>query len=94
MSRRLERTPELPPRPFLYTLDQIAALVSVEEERIRKEYCYFEGRSTGRKYPDLMSCRNVAPALIRWPDWRVSELELKRWFKYMGFRFHERGWVS
>lgn len=83
----------LPPRPFLFTLDQIAALMYVELEHFRKRYCYYEGRDIGPQYHDLIWCRNIAPRGAP-PDWRVSEREVQRFLKQNGFRVHERGWIE
>lgn len=89
----IERTPELPPRPFLYTLDQVAALIFVDVRYFMNRYVHFDGRSVGPHYPDFILARNVAPKGAP-PDWRVTETELKRWLKYKGFRLHPRGWVQ
>ena len=80
----------LPPRVFLYTLDQISVLISVSLETIKTSYIYYEGRSIGSKDRFLIQARNIAPADVK-PDWRVSERELIRWFKVMGYKYYERG---
>lgn len=93
-SKNLEHSPELlPPRPFLYTLDQIAGLICVELVYLKHRYCYYEGRTSGPHYPDFFLARNIAPN-GRPVDWRVSERELARWLKRKGFRLHQRGWVT
>lgn len=79
----------LPPRPFLYTLDQLSVMLDIPEERIRKGYIYFEGRSIGSRHKDLMVARNIAPANER-PDWRVAEREFVRWMRTKGYRYYER----
>jgi hypothetical protein len=79
----------LPPRPFLYTLDQISVLLDLSETAIKQTHIYFEGRSTGVRRKDLMIARNIAPATEK-PEWRVAERELIRWFRHKGFRFYER----
>lgn len=88
----IEQQPWLPPRPFLYALDQIAALLNIEEEQLRRHYIFFERRSTGIRYPDLIRAVNVAPEVAR-VKWRVTENELKRWMQYKGFRYMERDWI-
>ncbi len=81
----------LPQRPFLYTLDQIATLLAVDEAALRASV-HFEGRSVGARPVKKMLARNIAPEGRR-PDWRVAERELIRWLRTKGFRFYERGWV-
>lgn len=88
----VERSPELPPRPFFYTLDQVAALIYVDLKYFKKAYVYYDGRSVGPHYPDFLLARNMAPD-GRHPDWRIAEKELARWLRYKGFRLHPRGWV-
>jgi len=83
----------IPPRPFLYTLDQISVLLDVGEAALKSGYIFYEGRSIGARTRDLMIARNIAPANAK-PDWRVAERELVRWMKYKGFRYYERGAVS
>ena len=83
----------LPPRPFLYTIDQIATLLNMREENVRNRYMYLEGRSEGVRRRDLMTARNIAPANEK-PDWRVADREFVRWMKTMGFRYYERGSFS
>jgi hypothetical protein len=89
-------TPEkigLPPRVFLYTLDQISVLINVPEARLKASYIYFENRSTGLKDTFMMSARNIAPTDQK-PDWRVSEREFVRWMRYMGYKYYDRGWAE
>lgn len=80
----------LPPRAFLFTLDQIAGMIAITEASLKQAYIYFEGRSTGRRSLDLMIAINIAPENER-PVWRVSERELIRWLKKKGFRYYELG---
>jgi hypothetical protein len=82
----------LPPRPFLYTLDQISTLLEVSPLQVGQYYIYFEGRSTGRASADLMKARNIAPRNHP-PEWRVAEAELVRWMKRKGFKFYDRSSV-
>ena len=83
----------LPARPFLYTIDQIATLLHVDEKAVKTSYLYYEGRSAGSRGRDLMIARNIAPVNAT-PDWRIAERELVRWLKYKGFRYYEAGAVS
>lgn len=83
----------LPPRVFLFTLDQIAFMLNISERAVAQTYTYFEGRSIGTRTRDRMIARNIAPD-DRAPDWRVAEREFVRWMKLKGFRYYERGAVS
>lgn len=77
----------LPPRPFLYTVDQLASLLGVSESRVRDAYLFYISNDWGKRPPDLLEARNIAPSGEK-PDWRVEEKELKRWMKRKGFRFY------
>lgn len=79
----------LPPRPFLYTLDQIAMLIEVEVTALSKSYVFYEGRSFGARPKGKLLARNIAPDNKR-PVWRVAEAELIRWMRTKGFRFQQR----
>ena len=83
----------LPIRPFLYTLDQICTLLEVSEDSLKRQYLHFEGRSVGSKPPDRMRAVNILSPPHK-PDWRVAEKELIRWMRYMGFRYHEKGYIQ
>lgn len=80
----------LPPRFFLYTLDQIATILNVRVESLTASYIYFERRSTYVKKKGQLSARNIAPA-DQAPDWRVIDTELKRWMRLKGFSYREEG---
>lgn len=83
----------LPVRPFLYTLDQIATILSIDEQGLKSGYVYFEGRSTGVRSLHLLLARNIAGPRSN-PDWRVAEEELLRWMKLKGFRAYHLGVVT
>jgi hypothetical protein len=80
-----------PIRPFLFTLDQIATLIQVSEQQLKKVYIHYEGRSLGFRKNDNMLARNIAPEGEK-PDWRVTEKEIVRWLRFRGFRVYDRGW--
>ena len=82
----------LPPRVFLYSLDQIAFMLDMKEDRLRIVYIWYEGREPGRQPTDKIAARNIAPEGLG-PDWRVSETELVRWMKRKRYKFHVRGWT-
>lgn len=82
----------LPPNVFLYTLDQIATILSLPVEEFKtKGYVFYEGRSTYIKKSSQMSARNVAPDPKDAPVWRILDQELVRWMKLKGFRYYEAG---
>lgn len=83
----------LPPRPFLYTLDQLSVLLDVPETTLKNQYVHFEGRSIGVASRRQLLARNIAPDNQK-PDWRVVERELIRWFKAMGYKYYDRGSVT
>jgi hypothetical protein len=83
----------LPPRPFLYTLDQIGQIISVDLSELRLRYLHFENRTVGGRRPERILARNIAEPSAK-PDWRVSEQELIRWLRHKGFKYYERGWVD
>ena len=90
--RKGARNVGLPPRPFLYTIDQIATILNLTEFEVNKTYIYFERRSVGTKTREQMLARNIAPR-DKTPDWRVAEMELVRWMRFRGFRFYDRSTV-
>lgn len=74
----------LPPRPFLYTLDQVATIIALPIARLRETYVYYVGLDAGPRRLDQLVARNIAPEGER-PEWRVEEHELIRWMKRRGF---------
>ena len=92
-AQKLRREIGLPPRAFLYTLDQIADLISVQMDSVRRRYIHFNGRSVGPVGKGKMLAHNIAPEGEK-PDWRVTELEFLGWLKSRGFRYYERGYPS
>ena len=78
---------QLPPRPFLYTVDQLANLLGMNEVKVRDQLLFYVSNDWGKRPPDLLEARNIAPPHTP-PDWRVEEKELKRWMKRKGFRFY------
>lgn len=86
----------MPPRVFLYTLDQIAYLASLTETAVKTKYVHYEGRSLGSRPAGKLLARCLNPGENR-PDWRVAEEEVVRWLRQLGFRvrtYRERAWVS
>ena len=61
----------LPPRLFLYTMDQIADQLMISD---LSKVVHYEGRSPGAAGKDRMIARNIAAAGTS-PEWRIEELE-------------------
>lgn len=74
----------LPVRVFLYTLDQLAAILNVEEEALRARYLYFQGLSTGTQGVRMVA-RNIEADPTHPPRWRVAETELLTYLRRKGF---------
>lgn len=83
----------LPPKPFFYTVDQIASLLSLEEDYIRRSLLHYEGRSVGPCPRDKILAINIAPEGEK-PEWRVTERKLITWMRLKGVRYYERGYVK
>lgn len=83
----------LPVVTFLYTLDQIGSMLSMNVEGLATTYIYFQGRSLGIKKPSEMLARNIADE-DKEPDWRVPQGEFVRWLRLKGFRVTALGKVT
>lgn len=83
----------LPPRVFLYTLDQIGLMLDLSQRQLTAQYVYFEGRSIGVRHKWFMTARNIAPPDAP-PEWRITEREFIRWMRHKGFRYYDTGAVS
>lgn len=90
---RPEQRHGLPPRPFLYTVDQLSTILSISETLLHSKHLYHQGRDVGVKSKHHMMARNISAPADK-PDWRVAEAELKRWMRLKGFKFYDRGTVT
>lgn len=88
-SRKSRERISLPPRVFLYTLDQVAAILAVQDVS-RYIWTLEQG---GIRAKDKLTARNIAPVGAT-PEWRVADNELIRWLRYKGFRYVEVGYVE
>lgn len=79
----------LPPRPFFYTLDQIATLTGVDLETLYTRWVHYDGHTPGVHRKDKLKAVNLAP-LDEPHNWRVLEAELIRWMRNRGFYVYER----
>lgn len=84
----------LPVREFMYTLDQIAFLLSIEEKNLKQSYLHYDGRSVGPCPKDHLLAVDISPDNSPRPEWRVAERHLKRWMRLKGWKIYERGYVK
>lgn len=84
----------LPVREFMYTLDQIAFLLSIEEDLLKRSYLHYENRSVGACPKDRMLAVDISPDNATRAEWRVAERHLKRWMRYKGWKVYERGYIK
>lgn len=75
-----------PVRTFLYTLDQVAYILDVSQEKLNASYIYYVGRSGGPGKRHFIAARNIGEPGAT-PEWRVAENELMRWMRLKGFRY-------
>lgn len=83
----------LPVREFMYTVDQIAFLLSVTERYLKENLIHYSGRSLGACPRDRMEAVNIAPDGEK-PEWRIAEKHLKRWMRFKGWKIYDRGYVK
>lgn len=83
----------LPPKPFLYTIDQLSALLDLDEDYIKQNLLHYAGRSTGSLPKSKMYAVNIAAEGEK-PEWRVPERRLISWMRFRGIRYYERGYVK
>lgn len=73
----------MPLREFLFTLDQIAAMLNINEADLARHYLYFDGVSTGSRQ-GRMRARDICPDGNR-RDWRVGESQFRAFLRARGF---------
>jgi hypothetical protein len=78
----------LPPIIFMFTIDQIASMLNIDERTVMTTYLYYVGRSTGRKATHQMDTINIAPE-ERDPEWRVPTKEFLRWCTRRGIKVNQ-----
>lgn len=76
------RRVRLPEHPILYTVDQVAVILSLSIEQTRHRIA-FTGRETGSSR--RMKAINISEPTDK-PEWRVSERELKLWLARHGWK--------
>lgn len=77
----------------MFTIDQIAFLLELEEEYVKKFLLHYEGRSVGPCPRDRLMAVDVSPDSAPKPEWRVAEKHLKRWMRFKGWKIYDRGYV-
>jgi len=87
-SDETRRSVGLPPLVFMFTLDQVAAMLQVGEAKLKQHYLYYAHRSVGLQTPDQMYAVNVAPDGLP-AEWRISQKEFVRFVKKKGFRLYD-----
>lgn len=83
----------IPARIFLYTIDQVAAMLEVSVKYVAVEFAHFEGRSIGMASDDRIVFRNIAPEGAD-PEWRCAEREFIRFLRRKGYIYYDRGHVT
>jgi hypothetical protein len=84
----------LPVREFMYTIDQIAYLLSLDEDYVKRHLIFYTGRSVGVCSRDKMQAVDVSPDSASKAEWRVAERFLKRWMRFKGWKIYDRGIVQ
>jgi len=74
----------LPTRVMLYTVDQLSAILAVDEKDLYGRYLYFDGVSAGLQ-GKRMRALNIEIDPDQKPRWRVAETELIRYLVQRGF---------
>lgn len=83
----------VPRQPFYWTLDQIAAMLSLTEQTLRDSYLFFDGKDVGVCRPSYLRAMRINVGRThhsRGPgargrdstDWRVADGEFIRWLTY------------
>lgn len=78
----------LPPREFMYTIEQVAQLLDVSVGFVEKSVCHFYGRSVGSSRGKAITINVALPD--QKPVWRISETEFKIWMRYKKIKFTQQ----
>lgn len=81
----------LPPRIFLYTIDQVAQLLSLTQPYVKNTLLFYDRREPGLTPKTRLRAINIAPE-GETPEWRVAERELIRYLRSRGVKFYETGY--
>lgn len=89
----MNKTVGLPVREFFYTTDQVAYLLEIEEDYLKRSLIFYEGRSVGVPPKSQMRAVNFARAGTS-PVWRIPESSFKRFLRFKGLKVYNRGYVQ
>jgi len=81
----------LPPRIFLYTVDQVAQMLSLTIPYVKNTLLFYDRREPGLTPKTRLRAINIAPE-GETPEWRVTERELIRYLRSRGVKFYETGY--
>lgn len=85
----LEASATIPELTFYFTLDQVASMLALDTETLKRKYIYFVGLEPLRRTARKIQAVNMAPGDMDEPDWRVEEKEFRRFVKSMKLRVVE-----
>lgn len=71
----------IPYRVFMYTFDQVAWMLNLNEAYMKQHLVHYEHRSYGAHKPTTFKAVNLALPDEK-PMWRISEDELLRWCRH------------
>ena len=87
-SAKVRKEVGLPPLIFLFTMDQIAGMLGIDETQLKMKHIYFSGRSSGKLQRHQMYAVNISPE-GQPAVWRVSQREFVRYLRAVGFRGYD-----
>lgn len=74
----------LPPLLFMFTLDQVCAMLQVEMKTLMRDHLWYTGITPGIPMRRQMKAVNIGEHDA--PVWRVSQREFVVWAKRQGFK--------
>lgn len=76
----------------MYTIDQVASMLSCTDSYIKNRIGYFQGRTVVSRTPDDLLFINIAKPTDT-AEWRCTEKELLRYLKRKGFKVVDTPWT-
>ena len=77
---------QLPVKTFMYTIEQIAYMLDVTEQTVKKRILYYQGRERRKWTNDDLVAVNFSRQDEK-PEWRISEEEFIRWMRRKRIKF-------